>query len=98
MGARQPGLPRVHTPPEPKLAGDCRHHRLVTVGADPDFDLAGEIDPIDEFEKAMDEMLARLLAVGHDVDAAVLLQLEGEQRGVALGLVELGACHAPRRP
>ena len=80
------------------VAGDRRHHRLVAVGADPDLDLAGEIDPVDEFEKAVDEMLARLLAVGDDVDAAILLQLEGEQGGVALGLLELGPCDAPRRP
>ena len=98
MGAREPRLARVHAALEPKLAGDRRHHRLVAVGADADLDLAGEVDAVDEFEKAVDEMLARLLAVGHDVDAAILLQLEGEQRGVALGVVELGAGDAPRRP
>ena len=98
MGAREPGLACVHAPLEAKLAGDRRHHRLVAVGADPDLDLAGEVDPVDELEKAVDEVLARLLAVGHDVDAAILLQLEGEQGGVALGLVEFGACDAPRRP
>ena len=33
----------------------------------------------------MDEMLAGLLALGDDVDAGVFLQLERQQRGVALG-------------
>ena len=60
--------------------------------------LAGEVDALDEFEKAVHEMLARLLAVGDDVDAAILLQLEREQGGVALGVVELRAGEAPRRP
>jgi hypothetical protein len=43
----------------------------------------------------MHEVLPRLLAVGHDVDAAILLQLEGEQRGVTLGALELRAGEAP---
>ena len=34
----------------------------------------------------MDEVLARLLAVGHDVDAGRLLVLERRQHGVALAL------------
>ncbi len=34
--------------------------------------------------RAMDEMLSRLLAVGDDVDAAIFLQLDREQRGIAL--------------
>ena len=54
--------------------------------------------PSTDFEKAVHEMLARLLAVGDDVDAAILLQLEREQRGVALGVVERGAGKPPRRP
>ena len=36
-----------------------------------------EIDAVDRFEEAMDEMLARLLAVGDDVDPGILLQLQG---------------------
>ena len=38
----------------------------------------------------MHEVLARLLAVGDDVEAGVLLLLQPQQRGVALGALELG--------
>ncbi len=41
--------------------------------------LLREVDAVDEFEEAVDEMLARLLAVADDVDAGVLLQLERER-------------------
>ena len=44
-------------------AGDGRHHRLVAVVADAHLDLVREVDAVDEFEEAVDEMLARLLAV-----------------------------------
>ena len=53
---------------------------------------AVEIDAVDAFEKAVHEMLPRLLAVADDVDAGVLLELQREQRGVALALAR-----APRR-
>jgi hypothetical protein len=72
-------------------------HRLVAVVADAHLD-AFEVDAVDRFEKAVHEMLARLLAVGDDVDAGVLLQLEREERGVALGLGQLLAFEPPRRP
>jgi hypothetical protein len=39
-------------------AGHGGDHRLVAVGANPDLDPAGEIDALDEFEKAVDEVLA----------------------------------------
>ena len=57
-----------------------------------------EVDAVDCFEKAVDEMLARLLAVADDVDAGVFLQLERQQRRVALGVCELFALEPPRRP
>jgi hypothetical protein len=63
-----------------------------------DFDLSREIDSIYGFEKAVHEMLARPLAVSDDVDAAILLELQGEQRRVALGVLECGAGEAPGRP
>ena len=50
------------------------------------------------FEESVDEMLPRLLAVADDVDAGILLQLDGEQRGVVLGGVKLFTLQAPRRP
>src|SRR5262249_30900408 len=43
-------------------------------------------------------MLARLLAVGDDVDAAILLQLEREHRRVALGVRECRTGGPPGRP
>ena len=98
MGARELRLARMHASLEAQRAGDRRHHRLVAVGADADLDLAREVDAVDEFEKAVHEMLARLLAVGDDVDAAILLQLEREQGGVALGVVELARRRAATAP
>ena len=88
----------MHAALELERAGDGRHHRLVAVVADAHLDLAGEIDAVDEFQKAVDEMLARLLAVGDDVDAGVLLQLDREQRGVELASREIGAVEPPLRP
>jgi hypothetical protein len=46
----------------------------------------------------MDEVLARLLAVGDDVDAGILLQLDGEKRRVALAGFEVRPGKPPRRP
>ena len=77
---------------------DGRHHRLVAVLADAHLDALREVDAVDAFEEAMDEMLARLLAVGDDVDAGVLLLLQDEQRGVALGLDQRLALLRPGRP
>ncbi len=51
----------------------------------------GEIDALDPLQEAVDEMLARLLALGDDVDAGILLQLDRQHRGVALGAGELVA-------
>jgi len=57
-----------------------------------------EVDALDELEETVHEVLARLLAVGDDVDARRLLLLQPEQRRVALGAGELGALGAPRWP
>ena len=46
----------------------------------------------------MHEMLTRLLAVGDDVDAGILLLLQDEQRRVALGLDQRLALLRPGRP
>ncbi len=81
----------MHASAQPKLAGHRRHHRFVALVADAHLDLAGEIDALDLFQEAVDEMLARLLAIADDVDAGVLLLLDGEQGGVALGGFEFGA-------
>ena len=96
--AREARLGAVHAAPELERAGDGRHHRLVAIVADAHLDLVGEVDAVDEFEKAVHEMLARLLAVGDDVDAGVLLQLQREQRRVELAGREIGAREPPLRP
>ena len=84
VGAGVPRLRSVHAALELERAGDGRHHRLVAVVADAHLDLVGEVDAVDEFQEAVHEMLARLLAVGDDVDAGVLLQLHRQQGGVEL--------------
>src|SRR4249920_987396 len=88
----------MHAALQAQLGGDHRHHGVVAVVADAHLHLAAEIDAVDELEEAVHEVLARLLAVGDDVDAGVLLLLEPEQGGVALGALELGARAAPRGP
>ena len=92
VGAGEPRLARMHAVAQLQFADDGRAHRLVAVVADAHLDALVEIDAVDGFEKAVHEMLPRLLAVADDVDAGVLLQLDGEQRGVVLGGVELFAC------
>ena len=98
MGAGEARLGAVHAALQLERAGDGRHHRLVAIVADAHLDLVREVDALDEFEEAVDEMLARLLAVAHHVDAGVLLQLERDQRGVELAGVEIGAGEPPLRP
>ncbi len=85
-------------PLEADLSGHRGHHRGVAVGADAHRHLVGEVDAVDEFEEAVDEMAARLFAVGDDVDAGVFLQLHDEDGGVALGAGELVVGQAPWRP
>ena len=65
----QPRLGRVHAALQAQRPDDLRHHRLVAVVADAHLDLVLEVDAVDRFEEAVDEVLARLLAVGDDVDA-----------------------------
>jgi hypothetical protein len=98
MGAGKPRLARVHPRAQPQRAGDRRAHRLVAVGADAHLDAPVEVDAFDRFEKAVHEVLARLLAVADDVDAGILLQLEREQRRVILRLRERVTLEPPRRP
>ena len=98
MGAGVARFRLVHAALERQRAAHHRHHGFVAVGADAHLDLVGEIDAVDEFEKAVHEMLARHFAVADDVDAGVLLQLDREQRGVELALRQIGALQPPLRP
>ncbi len=88
----------VHPALEAHRRHHLRHHRFVAVGADAHLHLVGEVDALDALQEAVHEVLARLLAVADDVDAGVLLLLDGEQGGVALGRLERRAFEPPRRP
>ena len=88
----------MHATLQTDRAHDLRHHRVIAIVADAHLDLVLEVDALDRFEKAMHEVLAALLAVGDDVQAGVLLLLDPEQGGVALGLAQRIALLAPLRP
>ena len=75
VGAGDTGLDRVDAPAPPQRSGDRRHQRFVAVVADAHRHPPAEIDPIDMFEEAVDKVLPRLLAIGHDVDPGILLLL-----------------------
>ena len=87
----------VHAALQPQRADDHRHHRVVAVVADAHLHLVLEVDALDVLEEAVHEVLPRLLAVGDDVDAGVLLLLQPEQRRVALRLRELVAARRATR-
>ena len=74
------------------------HHRLVAIFADSHFDLVGEIDSLDLFQEAVNEMLARLLAFGDDIDPGVFLHLQRQQRGVPFGPGQFSPLGFPGRP
>ena len=98
MGAGDAGLVGMDAALQRQRRHHLRHHRLVAVLADAHLDLVGEIDALDLFQEAMNEMLAGLLTLGDDVDAAILLQLYCQHGGVALGAGELIAFGFPGRP
>ena len=98
MGAGKPRFAGVNARAQPQRAGDGRTHRFVAIVADTYLDAALKVDALDGFEEAVDEMLARLLAVGDDVDARVFLKLDREQGCVVLGCQQLLALETPRRP
>src|SRR5262245_40086676 len=88
----------MHPAPEAERTRHRRHQRLVAVVADAELHLAIEVDALYRLEEAMDEVLPRLLAVGDDVDAGVLLRLEPDQGRVPLRLGERLALELPARP
>ena len=95
------GVPRlglVYAALEPQRAGHRRHHRLIAIVADAHLDLAGEIDALDLFEEAVHEMLPRHFAIGDDVDAGALLQLDRFLGRLELAGLKLRAGEFPRRP
>jgi len=58
----------------------------------------GKIDTLDVFEKAVHEVLTRLLAIGDNIDPGILLLLQRQQCRVALCLNERLTLQLPRRP
>jgi hypothetical protein len=91
------GFRLVDAPLQPHRRHDGRDHRCVAIVADAHRHLMGEVDAVDEFEEAVDEVLARLLAVGDHCQPGVLLQLHDQDGRVTLRLRELVACQAPGR-
>ena len=57
-----------------------------------------KVDALDLLQKAVHKVLARLLAVAHDVQPGVFLRLDPEQRGISLGLLQLSPLSTPLRP
>jgi hypothetical protein len=98
MGAGQPRLGRMDAVAADERTGDGRAIGLVAVVADAHPYLVDEIDAVDCFEEAVDKMLPRLLAVADDVDPGILLELQREDRRVALGIGQRLAFRSPRRP
>ena len=85
-------------PAQPQGAGDGGDHRLITVGADAHFHALAEIDSLDALQKTVHEMLPRLFAVTDDIKAGILLQLDRQQSGIALGIFEVCAFEPPWSP
>jgi len=94
----EPDVVRVHGAAAPERARHRGHLGPVAVGPDPDRLAPLEVHTLDGPEEAVDEVLARLLAVGHDVDPRRLLLLERHEDGVPLGLGERRPLEAPGRP
>ena len=92
VGAGDAGFVGMDAALQPQRRHHLRHHRLVAVFADSHLDLVGEVDAFDLLQEAVDEMLARLLAFGDDIDAGIFLQLYRQHGGVTLGARELGPC------
>jgi len=98
VGSREGHLVGVDGPPTRERPGHRGHLGLVAIGADADRHAPGEVDAVDRLEEAVDEVLARLLAVAHDVDTGRLLLAERHQHRVALALGERRTRQVPRRP
>ena len=73
---QEAGFGLVYPSFELQRAAHHRDHRVVAVVADAHLHFALEVDSVDEFKEAVDEVLARLLAVGDDVEAGVFLFLD----------------------
>jgi len=75
-----------------------RDHRVVAVVADAHLHLVLEVDALDLLQEAVHEVLSRLLAVAHDVQACVFLGLDPQQGRIGLGLHKRIAFGPPLGP
>ena len=75
-----------------------RHVDGIAIVADAHLGLLRPVDTGDMLNEAVHEVDAELLAIGDDVDADVVLQLEPDQGCVALHGLKRRAGRAPRRP
>ena len=98
VGAGELRFAGMHAGAQTQRADHGWAHRLIAIVADSHLDTLVEVDAVHRFEEAMHEVLARLLAVGDDVDPGVLLNFECEQRCIVLGGGEFFAFEPPRRP
>ena len=96
--AQQTGFEGVHATRQADRACDLRHLRVVAVVANAHRDLVLEVDTADLLDKAVDEVLAGLLAVADDVQSGVFLQFDPQQRRIGLGLAQRFALGLPSRP
>jgi hypothetical protein len=95
---RQLCLEGMHAALQAQGRHHLRHHRVVAVVADAHLHLVLEVDALDLLEKAVHEVLPRLLAVAHDVQACVFLGLDPQQGRVGLGLAKRIAFSPPLGP
>ena len=98
VGAGQLGFEGVHTAFQAQRRDDLRHLRVVAVVADAHGDLVHKVNALDLLDKAVHKVLAGLFAITDDVKARVFLGLDPQQRGIGLGLLQLGALGGPLGP
>ena len=85
--AQEAGVVGEDRAPARDRTGDDRHVGIVAI-ADPDGLAVLEVDAVEAFDERRDEVTPRLLAVGHDVDARVLLIGDRQAHGVALAFLQ----------
>jgi len=81
----------------PHLAGDRRADGVVTVVADPAVLALPAVDAVEPSGEPVDEMLARLFAVGDRIDSGPQLFEYRDPYGVALRFRQIGAFETPTR-
>src|SRR5258708_19487947 len=98
MGTGKSQILAVHRATPPYRPRHRRYLDLIAIVANAHFRLLAPVDALDPLQETMDEMDARLLAVGDDVDSGVFLLFEPDQSGVALPGHEGFAFKTPTRP